>query len=231
MPLSRQRLDEFWIMDIEAIKAEICAIGRRMWQRELVAGSDGNISVRLVDGQILCTPTMCSKGFLTPADICLLDLAGKQRAGDKRRSSEVLLHLEILKARPDVMSVVHCHPPHATAFAITGRTVPMGAMAEADIFLADVPIVPYETPGTAAFAQKILPFVHGSNACLLANHGAVTYGPSLEQAYHLMEVLDAYCRILLLSEQLGPVRTLSQDSLEGLATIREQGGFAPPRKP
>ncbi len=106
----------------------------------------------------------------------------------------------------------------------------MGAMAEADVFLGDVPIVPYETPGTAAFAEKILPFVHASNVCLLANHGAVTYGPSLEQAYHLMEVLDAYCRILLLSEQLGPVRTLSMEHRGLLAKIRERGGFAPPRK-
>jgi L-fuculose-phosphate aldolase len=126
------------------------------------------------------------------------------------------------------MSVVHCHPPHATAYAITGHSVPMGAMAEADVFLGDVPIVPYETPGTAAFAQAILPFVHDSNACLLANHGAVTFGPSLEQAYNLMEVLDAYCRILLLSEQLGPVQTLSSDYRSALAKIRQKSDFAPP---
>jgi L-fuculose-phosphate aldolase len=216
--------------DIEQMKTEICAIGRRMWQRGLVAGSDGNISVRLNEGQFLCTPTMCSKGFMEPADICLLEMSGEQLAGDKGRSSEVLLHLEILKARPDVMSVVHCHPTHATAFAITGRSVLMGALAEADVFLGEVPIVPYETPGTAAFAEKILPFVHGSNACLLANHGAVTYGPSLEQAYNLMEVLDAYCRILLLSEQIGPVRTLSPEHRGALAQIRESGGFAPLKK-
>jgi L-fuculose-phosphate aldolase len=216
------------LSDSERIKAAICEIGQRMWQRGLVAGSDGNISVRLNDEQILCTPTMCSKGFMQPADICLLELTGEQVAGEKRRSSEALLHLEILKARPDVKSVVHCHPPHATAFAITGRSIPMGAMAEADVFLGDVPLVPYETPGTAAFAKTILPFVHDSNACLLANHGAVTYGPSLEQAYNLMEVLDAYCRILLLSEQLGPVRTLSNDYRSALAKIRQRGGFVPP---
>ncbi len=212
----------------DSTKAAICDIGQRMWQRGLVAGSDGNISVRLNDEQVLCTPTMCSKGFLQPADICLLELSGEQIAGEKRRSSEALLHLEVLKARPDLKSVVHCHPPHATAFAITGRSIPMGAMAEADVFLGDVPLVPYETPGTAAFAKTILPFVHDSNACLLANHGAVTYGPSLEQAYNLMEVLDAYCRILLLSEHLGPVRKLSGDYRSELAKIRQRGGFVPP---
>jgi L-fuculose-phosphate aldolase len=214
----------------DTLKQQICEIGRRMWQRGLVAGSDGNISARLNDEQFLCTPTMCSKGFMEPADICLMDISGEQLAGDKRRSSEALLHLEIMKARPDVMSVVHCHPPHATAFAITGRSIPMGAMAEADVFLGDVPIVPYDTPGTAAFAQSILPFVHDSNACLLANHGAVTYGTSLDLAYNTMEVLDAYCRILLLAESLGPVRTLSPEYRSALAKVRERSGFVPPTK-
>lgn len=228
MALSRERLT---VMDkIESIKAEICAIGQRMWQRELVAGSDGNISVRLNDEQILCTPTMCSKGFMEPQDICLVDMYGQQLAGDKRCSSEVRLHLEILKARPDVMSVVHCHPPHATAFAIAGRPVPMGTMAEADVFLGEVPIVPYETPGTVEFARKILPFVDKSNACLLANHGAVTFGTSLQLAYNLMEVLDAYCKILFLAGQLGSTQPISQESREQLARIREDSGFWPSRK-
>src|SRR5690606_19254509 len=111
---------------------------------------------------------MCSKGFLLPEDICTVDMRGEQLAGEKRRSSEVLLHLEIMKARPDVMSVVHCHPPHATAFAIAGRPIPLGAMAEADVFLGDVPIVPYDTPGTASFAQSVGPFVQNASACLLA---------------------------------------------------------------
>lgn len=218
------------MQNADTIRAQICDIGRRMWQRGLVSGSDGNISVRLSTEQFLCTPTMRSKGFLNPADICLLDMHGDQLEGERRRSSEALLHLEILKARPDVASVVHCHPPHATAFAITGRSVPMGIMAEADVFLGDVPIVPYETPGTAAFAQTILPFVHDSNACLLANHGAVTYGPNLDLAYNLMEVLDSYCRILLHAAQLGPARTLSPEHRGVLAKIRQRSGLVPESK-
>lgn len=218
------------MVNSDIIKSQICEIGRRMWQRGLVAGTDGNISVRLDSDQLLCTPTMCSKGFMEPNDICLLSIDGNQLAGDKRRSSEVLLHVEILKARPDVMSVVHCHPPHATTFAITGRPVPMGAMAEADVFLGNVPIVPYDTPGTASFAKSILPFVHASNACLLANHGAVTFGASLEQAYNFMEVLDAYCRILLLAESLGPLSMLSPEQRRVLGKIREESGFTPPRE-
>src|SRR5450432_638749 len=105
--------------DVQELKEAICDVGRRIYQRGFAAANDGNITARLNENEILCTPTMCCKGFLTPGDICLVDLAGNQLAGRKRRSSEVLLHLEIMRARPDVQSVVHCHPPHATAFAIT----------------------------------------------------------------------------------------------------------------
>jgi len=211
----------------EQLKAQICEIGSRLWQRGLVAGSDGNISVRLTDEEILCTPTMHSKGFMAPADICLVNMAGEQLAGSKQRSSEVLLHIEIFKGRPDVMSVVHCHAPHATAFAVAGRAIPMGVMPEADVFLGEVPIAPYETPGTAKFAATILPFVHQTNVCLLANHGVVAFGAELEFTYHLVEILDAYCRILLNAEQLGSVKTLTEAQRTVLAELREQLGFAP----
>lgn len=217
--------------DAEQIKEQICDIGRRLWQRQLVAGIDGNITVRLTENEVLCTPTMHSKGFLEPEDICLVDLAGEQLAGSKRRSSEILLHLEILKARPDVMSVVHGHPPYATAFAISGRPVPLGLLAEAEFFLGEVPVAPYELPGTATFARTVLPYVHRSNACLLANHGAVTYGKSLIDAYNLMEVLDSSCRIVLLAESLGPTQSLSPDQQAELAQLRVEAGAAPPQPP
>lgn len=222
MPASNQ-------LDAEQIKEQICDIGRRLWQRQLVAGIDGNITVRLTENEVLCTPTMHSKGFLLSSDICLVNMAGEQLAGTKRRSSEVLLHLEILKARPDVLSVVHSHPPHATAFAISNRTVPGGLLAEAEFFLGEVPVAPYELPGTATFARTVLPYVHRSNACLLANHGAVTYGPSLIDAYNLMEVLDAYCRVVLLAESIGPTHCLSQDQRDQLAQLSVDCGVAPPK--
>src|SRR5690606_23396387 len=108
-----------------------------------------------------------------------------------------------------------------------GRPIPLGAMAEADVFLGDVPIVPYDTPGTASFAQSVGPFVQNASACLLANHGAVTFGADLTQAYNTMEVLDAYCRILLLAEPLGPLQTLSAEQRKVLAEIRKHSGIVP----
>ena len=138
------------------------------------AANDGNISVRLNENEVLCTPTMHCKGFLKPKDICLVDMEGNQIAGKKKRSSEVLLHLEIMKARPDVQSVVHCHPPHATAFAVAREPIPQAVLPEVEVFLGEVPIAPYETPGGKKFAETILPFVKQSNVIILANHGTVS---------------------------------------------------------
>jgi len=214
--------------DADQLKLDICDIGRRLHQRGLVAGSDGNITARLTDDQVLCTPTMLCKGQMKPDDICLVDMEGNQLAGNKKRTSEVLLHLEIMKARPDVQSVIHCHAPHATAFAITGKPVPRAVMPEAEFFFGEVPTAPYETPGTAKFARTILPFVEQSCICLLANHGIVAYANSLELAYNYTEILDAYCRILLLSEPLGPPKIIPEDKCRELELQRLGAGIAPP---
>ena len=147
------------MQDVKKLKKAICEIGDRIYKRGFAAANDGNISVRLNENEVLCTPTMHCKGFLKPKDICLVDMEGNQLAGKKKRSSEVLLHLEIMKARPDVQSVVHCHPPHATAFAIAREPIPQAVLPEVEVFLGEVPISPYETPGGKKFAETILPFV------------------------------------------------------------------------
>ena len=132
---------------------------RRIYNKGFAAANDGNISVRISDNQVLCTPTMHSKGFLKPDDICTVDMTGKQIAGSKKRSSEALLHLEIYKQRDDIKSVVHCHPPHATAFAVAREPIPQCVLPEVEVFLGDVPITKYETPGGQEFADTIIPFV------------------------------------------------------------------------
>jgi L-fuculose-phosphate aldolase len=214
---------------IQEIKEAICDIGRRLYARGFAAANDGNISVRLTESEVLCTPTMCCKGFLTPDDICLVDMAGNQLAGRKRRSSEVLLHLQILRARPDVQSVVHCHPPHATAFAVTREPIPQGVLPEVELFLGEVPIAPYAAPGSQQFAESVLPFVAQTNVILLANHGTVSYGESVERAYWWTEILDSYCRVLILSRQLGPVQYLSTEQTQELIELKKQWGFTDPR--
>lgn len=215
--------------DAKELKEALCEIGRRIYARGFCAGNAGNITCRLNEREVLCTPTMISKGFMTPDDLCVIDMEGRQLAGRRKRSSEALMHLEILKARPDVVSVVHCHPPHATAFAITGEPIPQAVMPEVEVFLGEVPITRYETPGGRAFAQTVLPFVERTNAIVLANHGTVTYGDSPERAFWLTEILDQYCRILLLTRQLGPPRYLPEAKVRELLEEKRKMGLLDPR--
>jgi L-fuculose-phosphate aldolase len=172
---------------------------------------------------------MHSKGFLKPEDISTIDMTGKQIAGAKKRSSEALLHLEIYKQRADVKSVVHCHPPHATAFAIAREPIPQCVLPEVEVFLGDVPITKYETPGGQGFADTILPFVSKTNVIILANHGTVSYGETVERAYWWTEILDSYCRILLLSKQIGRIEYLSQEKSMELLELKKKWGFTDPR--
>ncbi len=210
-------------------KQDICDIGRRIYNKGFAAANDGNISVRVSENQILCTPTLHSKGFLKPDDIATIDMTGKQIAGAKPRSSEALLHIEIYKCREDVKSVVHCHPPHATAFAVAREPIPQCVLPEVEVFLGDVPITKYETPGGQEFAETILPFVKKTNIILLANHGTVSYGVDVERAYWWTEILDAYCRILMLSRQLGQVARFTESQERDLLGLKQQWGYEDPR--
>jgi L-fuculose-phosphate aldolase len=215
--------------EIEQLKRDICEVGDRIYKRGYAAANDGNITVRISENEVLCSPTMHCKGFLKPEDICTIDMTGKQIGGCKKRSSEALLHLEIMKARPDVKSVVHCHPPHATAFGVAREPVPQAVLPEVEVFLGEVPIAPYETPGGKKFAETILPFVHQSNVIILANHGTVSYGETVERAYWWTEVLDSYCRILILARQLGPIQYLSKQKTQELLDLKKGWGFTDPR--
>ncbi len=215
--------------NVHKIKQDICEIGRRLYDKGFVAANDGNITVRVSDNEVLCTPTMHSKGFLKPEDISIVDMTGKQISGNKKRSSEALLHLEIYKARPELKSVVHCHPPHATAFAVAREPIPQCILPEVEVFLGDVPITKYETPGGKAFAETILPFVHKTNVIILANHGTVSFGENVERAFWWTEILDAYCRILLLAKQVGRITFFDEKKERELLELKDKWGFTDPR--
>jgi L-fuculose-phosphate aldolase len=211
------------------LKEEICEIGRRVYNKGFAAANDGNISIRVGDNEVLCSPTMICKGFMKPEDICAVDLNGDQIAGTRKRTSEVLLHLAIMKERPDVKAVVHCHPPHATAFAVAGEPVPQCILPEVEVFMGEVPIAPYETPGDQRFAETVVPFLKSTNTIILKNHGTVSFGATLEEAYWKTEILDAYCRILLLSRQIGDPMYLSEQKSRELLDLKKRLGFDDPR--
>ncbi|MCS7167809.1 MAG: class II aldolase/adducin family protein [Gemmatales bacterium] len=216
-------------MNERALQEQICEIGRRLYQRGYVSANDGNISVRLNDREILCTPTMISKGFMRPEDICKVDYEGNQLAGHRKRTSEIFLHLAVYKHRPDVMAVVHAHPPHATAFAVAHEPIPKCILPEVEVFLGEVPIAEYETPGGQAFANTIVPYLPHTNTILLANHGTITFGPDLEKAYWNTEIIDSYCKILLLARQLGRVNYISDTKARELLTLKQRLGYDDPR--
>ena len=212
------------------IKEQICEIGRRVYNKGFAAANDGNISYRVGENEVLCSPTMICKGFMTPDDICAVDLEGAQIAGKRKRTSEILLHLAIMKHRPDVKAVVHCHPPHATAFAVAREPIPQCVLPEIEVFMGEVPLAPYETPGGNAFANTVLPFLEKTNTIILTNHGTVSFGTNLEEAYWKTEILDAYCRILILTKQLGgQVNYLNEQKSRELLDLKKKLGFDDPR--
>lgn len=207
------------------IKQEMCEVGRKLYAKGFAAANDGNISYRIAENEVLCTPTLVCKGFLKPDHICKVDLTGKQLAGTHKRTSEVLLHLEIYKMDPTVKSVVHCHPPHATAFAVAGEPIPTCILPEVEVFLGPIPLTVYETPGGQAFAETIKPHVKNSRVAVLKNHGTVSWGESVDRAFWWTEILDSYCRILMLAKQIGRVDRLSVEKVGELLDLKEKFGM------
>jgi L-fuculose-phosphate aldolase len=185
------------------IKEEMVRVGKKLWDRQYVDGNGGNITYRITEDRVICTPTLLSKADLTVDDFCLVDLEGNQLAGRGKRTSEVYLHLEVYKTVPEARAAVHAHPPHATAYAISGRVPPTCVIPEQDVFVGSVAISPYETPGTREFAKTIIPYVKDHNTILLANHGIICWADTVTHAEWYVEVVDTYCRTLMLAAQLG----------------------------
>jgi L-fuculose-phosphate aldolase len=229
---SKADLDVFFrTPEIQQLKAEICEVGRRMWHRAYVDGNGGNIAVRVGDDVALCTPTLVSKGFMKPEDICLVDLEGNQFCGNKKRTSEILMHLQIMKRQPRAVATVHCHPPHATAFAVAGVEPPSCMIPEIEVFIGRVPIAPYRTPGTPEMGKLVAEHVEHHNTVLMGNHGAVAWSHvSVEDAYFKMEILEAYCRTVWVASQLGqPLKTFTPQQLQDLLKIKQTLGIPDPR--
>jgi len=187
----------------------IVRVCHRLYERGLIAGPDGNVSVRLGDGSIVVTPSGLSKTDVTSERLLVVDADGAVIDGDGRPSSELKMHLRIYAKRPDVLAVVHAHPPTATGFAVAGYSFMAPVLPEVILQMGSVPLVRYATPGTAALADNFEPYLVDHDAFLLANHGATTLGPSLEVAHQRMESLEHAAKILIAARSLGRVNELS----------------------
>ncbi|MBI2946960.1 MAG: class II aldolase/adducin family protein [Verrucomicrobia bacterium] len=212
------------------LKEEICDVGRRLWQRAYVDGNGGNIAIRVGEDIALCTPTLVSKGFMKPEQMCLVDFESNQLAGTMKRTSEILMHLQILKRQPRAVATVHCHPPHSTGFAVAGMEPPTCMIPEYEVF-SSVAIAPYRTPGTPEMGQLVADLVEKHNTILMANHGVVAWSHNnVEDAYFKMEILEAYCRTVLVAAQLGKSpNTFTPAQLHDLLKIKQSLGIPDPR--
>jgi L-fuculose-phosphate aldolase len=211
-------------------KEQLCDIGRRLWQRAYVDGNGGNIAIRVGEDIALCTPTLVSKGFMKPEDMCLVDFEGNQPCGAKRRTSEILMHLQIMQRQPRAVATVHCHPPYATGFAVAGIEPPTCMIPEYEVF-SSVALAPYRTPGTPEMGKLVADLVDKHNTILMANHGVVSWSHNnLEDAYFKMEIIEAYCRTVLVAAQLGKQpNTFTSGQLKDLLQIKQSLGIPDPR--
>lgn len=209
------------------IKKQICEVGRRMFERNMVAANDGNISVKLNDNEFLCTPTGVSKGFMTPEFICKVDAKGNliQANGNYRPSSEIKMHMRVYEKREDVGSVVHAHPNFATSFAIAGIPLTQPIMPEAVIALGCVPIAEYGTPSTMEIPDNVEKYLPYYDAVLLESHGALTWSGDLMSAYMKMESVEFYAELLYKSKMLGGPKEFDKDQIQKLYAIRRQMGL------
>jgi L-fuculose-phosphate aldolase len=199
----------------------IVRVCRRLYAAGLIAGPDGNVSVRCGDGKILVTPSGLSKVDVEPDDLVVLDGEGRHVAGERRASTEVAVHLRIYARRDDVGAVVHAHPPTATGFAVAGEGLAADVLPELILQMGSVPLVPYATPGTTALADEFEPFLAGHVAFLMANHGATTVGPTLAIAHQRMESIEHAAKILLTARLLGRTDRLSSEQVRALEERRD----------
>jgi L-fuculose-phosphate aldolase len=205
-------------------RREIVEIGRIVWQKNWVAANDGNISVRLDGGRILCTPTGVCKGMMQADDLIVCDMQGNKLAGGRERTTEIALHLAIYELRPDVNAVLHAHPPTATGFAAAGRPLNLAVLPEVVVGLGSVPLARYGLPGTPEMTEQMLPLIPKHNAVLMSNHGAVCCGENLYEAFFRMETLEHLAHVTLVAELLGGPKVLPRAEVAKLLESRARYG-------
>ncbi len=225
------RFNDGFPSDHEA-KQSILEVGRRMYTKNFVASNDGNISCKVSENTIWCTPTGVSKGYMTDEMLVLMDLDGNVLRGTWKPSSEMKMHLRVYKENPNVNAVVHAHPPAATSYAIAGIPLNSAILTEAVMGIGEIPLAPYAMPGTQEVPDSIAPFVKTHNACLLANHGALTWGKDVMEAWMRMESVEYYATVSMYTRGLiGQANELTCAQVERLIERRTNSGITTGGRP
>ncbi len=217
-------------MNEAAVRRDLVRYSHAMHAAGFVANHDGNLSARVADDRIVCTPTRFSKAAVERDSLVVTDGSGRKVAGRFRPFSELSLHCAVYRARGDVRAVVHAHPPLATAFGVAGRPLPHPFLPEAVVSLgAEIPTVPLAAPGPAA-VEALKPFARRCDAVLIAGNGVLSWGPDLETAWLRLELVEHLCRIAHAALPLGGPQPLPADMVAALVAKRRKGGLAAPEE-
>lgn len=210
-------------MEYNNIREQICDICHKMWQLGWVAANDGNVSVKLPDGNFIVTPTGISKSFITPEKLVIIDRNMNiiSAEGGYKPSSEIKMHMRCYDEREDVGAVVHAHPPTATGYAVAGKSLDEYSMIETVIAVGAIPLTPYGTPSTNEVPEAIAPYLKEHDVLLLKNHGALTVGCDLITAYYRMETLELFAKISLTAHLLGGAEEIERPQIDKLLELRE----------
>ncbi len=224
--MTAQGFDRFqWSFSMVSERQQRLAIvqfGRLLHANRLVAATDGNLSVRLDEKRLLVTPTFISKGRMRASDMVIVDMDGHLLSGKRKVSSEIGMHLLIYRLRPDVHGIVHAHPPTATGFAASGCDLNRPLVCEVVVGLGSIPLARYGTPGTPELTDALEPLIPHHDAILMANHGVVTFGDSIESAYMKMETVEHFAKIALVTHLLGNAQPLDEKEVEKLHEVRHR---------
>ena len=214
-----------WSEEEARLRNAICEIGKLAYQKGFIVGADGNISARMGDGTILITPAGAMKGFLSPQHLAHIDLGGKVLDNGPKCSTEVGIHLVAYRERPEMRAVLHCHPPHAVALTIAGIDMQTPIIPEIIVTIGGIPTAPYGTPGTDELPESIREIVRCSDTLVMQNHGSVTIGTNLLDAFKKLDMLEHTAKILWLAHCLGRVNALSPDAVKKLLGTRQSLGI------
>ena len=203
------------------LKNELIETGRLLYEKGMLAGSDGNLSAKIDENRLLISRSGVAKGRLQSGDFVEIDFDGKQVSGDGKPSTEAAMHLTVYKNRSDICCCLHSHPPYATSFAVAGIELDRNILPEVAVFVGDIPLLEYAPPGTGAISEAIAPFLDKNDAFLLKNHGLLTIGKSIEEAFFKHETVEHFARILWMAKQLGNVNRIPDDELKRLDQLRQ----------
>ena len=213
------------------LRERLALICQRLYQKDLIAAGDGNVSLRLDEERVLVTPSGFHKGFIRPEDLIITDLAGRKLRGSQKPSSEFAMHALIYAERSDVRAVVHAHPPLTVALALAGVSLTDCVLSETCLLLGPVPTAPYSTPTTSEVPDSLRPYVRSANAIIMHRHGALTMGRTIDEAWQRMEAVEHSAKIIHAARALGEVRPLPTPEATKLAQLASQLGIPRPPEP